>query len=112
MIPAHTFTSSLPLMVGWIEPDGAKDPAGGGEHNLMLMQGKGLTLHVESMLFPLLGGSGRAEQGKILRETAKLVDEGKLKPLIDPNAFTIDRVADAHRHLESGKAVGKVVLTW
>ncbi len=86
--------------------------AGGGEHNLMLMQGKGLTLHVESMLFPLLGGSGRAEQGEILRKTAKLVDEGKLKPLIDPNAFTIDRVAEAHRHLESGKAVGKVVLTW
>ncbi len=34
MIPAHTFSSALPLMVGWIEPDGSKDPAGGGEHKL------------------------------------------------------------------------------
>ena len=34
MNPSHTFTSPLPLMVGWIEPDGAKDPAGGGEHKL------------------------------------------------------------------------------
>lgn len=34
MIASHSFSSDLPLMVGWIEPNGAKDPAGGGEHKL------------------------------------------------------------------------------
>lgn len=35
---------------------------------------------------------------------------GRLKPVID-SVFPLDRVADAHRRLESGKAFGKVVLT-
>ena len=57
--------------------------AGGGSHDLSLMQAKSLTLHVESMLVPLFRGVGREAQGRILRETAKLVDDGKLKPLVD-----------------------------
>ncbi len=85
--------------------------AGGGPHDLSLMQAKSLTLHVESMLVPLFRGVGREAQGRILRETAKLVDDGKLKPLVDPKTFTFEHVGEAHRHLESGKAVGKVVLT-
>ncbi|MFQ5913633.1 MAG: zinc-dependent alcohol dehydrogenase family protein [Nitrospinota bacterium] len=85
--------------------------AGGGGHDLTWMQAKSLTLHVESMLLPLIRNAGRAAQGEILRNVTQLVEEGRLKPLIDPNVFTIDQVAQAHRHLESGKAVGKVVLT-
>jgi NADPH2:quinone reductase len=85
--------------------------AGGGGHDLTMMQAKSLALHVHSMLNPLLRNEGRAAQGEILRNVAGWVGEGKLKPLIDPNVFTIENVADAHRHLESGKAVGKVILT-
>jgi len=30
--------------------------------------------------------------------------------LIDPTAFTLETAPDAHRFLESGKAIGKVVI--
>ena len=38
-----------------------------------------------------------------------LVIEGKLKPVID-SVFPLDRAADAHRRMESGEHVGKIVL--
>jgi putative PIG3 family NAD(P)H quinone oxidoreductase len=37
------------------------------------------------------------------------VEEGSLKPVID-SVFPLERAADAHRRLESGEHVGKVVL--
>jgi NADPH:quinone reductase-like Zn-dependent oxidoreductase len=51
----------------------------------------------------------RASDGVALAKIAALVDEGKLKPVID-SRFHLDRLADAHRHLEEGHAVGKVVV--
>ena len=63
------------------------------------------------MLLPLLTGQQRERHGAMLREVAELVDAGRLRPLLDPAAFTFDDVAAAHRHVESGAHVGKVVLT-
>jgi NADPH:quinone reductase-like Zn-dependent oxidoreductase len=37
------------------------------------------------------------------------VENGQLKPVID-SVFPLDRAADAHRRLDSGEHVGKVVL--
>ena len=71
---------------------------------------KGLTLHVVFMLIPMLHDVDRAEHGRILREAAALADAGKLRPHLDPERFDLASVADAHRHLESGKAIGKVVV--
>jgi NADPH2:quinone reductase len=81
-------------------------------NDLTLMHNKGLSLDVVFMLIPLVYNEGRAEQGEILRQAAKLVDQGKLIPLIDERRFSISDVASAHAHLESGKARGKVVLEW
>ena len=39
-----------------------------------------------------------------------MVEAGKLRSLIDDRRFTLDTAPDAHRRLESGKAVGKVVI--
>lgn len=80
-------------------------------HDLTPMHNKGLSLHVVFMLNPLLTGVDRAGHGEILRAAAQVVDAGALKPLIDPNHFSIDQVSLAHALLESGKARGKVVLT-
>lgn len=80
-------------------------------HDLSPMHNKGLSLHVVFMLLPILKNQGRAEHGKILSQIAKIVDEGKLKPLIDPHQFTLESIADAHRFLESGAARGKVVVS-
>jgi zinc-binding alcohol dehydrogenase/oxidoreductase len=40
----------------------------------------------------------------------ELVASGRVKPLVD-RVFPLEEAADAHRHLESGKQFGKVILT-
>lgn len=79
-------------------------------YDLSTLHRKGLSLHVVFMLIPMLHNMGRAHHGKILTQLAKLVDEGKLRPLIDPKIFSFDEAELAHRHLESGEAIGKVTL--
>jgi NADPH2:quinone reductase len=71
---------------------------------------KGLSLHLVFMLLPLLGQASRKPHGEILRKTAELVVAGQLKPLLDPHKFTLEQVPEAHALIESGKAVGKVVI--
>jgi len=80
------------------------------EHNLSLLHNKGLTLHVIFMLIPLLHNINRANYGAILHQLARLVDEGKVFPLID-SQFNFSAVAQAHQRAESGLAIGKVILT-
>jgi NADPH2:quinone reductase len=72
---------------------------------------KGLSLHAVLMPIPLLSGVGREAYGQILAQVAKLVDANHIQPLLDPLDFKIEEVAKAHAHLESGRAVGKVVLS-
>ncbi|HJL33247.1 MAG TPA: zinc-binding dehydrogenase, partial [Polyangiaceae bacterium LLY-WYZ-15_(1-7)] len=38
-----------------------------------------------------------------------LVDAGALRPVID-RRFPLDRIAEAHRYVETGRARGKVVI--
>ncbi|MBN9391202.1 MAG: zinc-dependent alcohol dehydrogenase family protein [Chloroflexi bacterium] len=85
--------------------------AAGGSHDLSALSNKAANLHVVFMLLPMLTGQGRAHHGEILTEVAKLVDAGKVRPLVDPRQFTFEEVAEAHRYAESGNQVGKVVLT-
>lgn len=77
--------------------------------DLAPMHGKGLSLHVVFMLLPMLHDHSftidRAHQGRVLADLS-----GKLRPLVDPARFTLETVADAHRRLESGQAVGKLVI--
>lgn len=79
-------------------------------HDLSPLHGKGLTLHVVFIILTQRTAAGRAHHGRIMREVSRLVDEGKLKPLLDEKRYDFAEVAAAHERLESGKAVGKVVL--
>lgn len=79
--------------------------------DLTPMHNKGLSLHAIFMLLPLLKNHGRETHGKILAQIADIVDQGKLKILIDPHQFTLASISDAHTLLESGKAKGKVVIS-
>jgi len=79
--------------------------------DLSLMHIKGLTLHLVYMLIPMLSDVGREHHHEILSRLAQLVDEGKVKPLLDELTFSIPQVASAHAYAESGKAIGKVILT-
>lgn len=79
-------------------------------HDLTPMHQRGLSLHAVFMLLPMLTGKGRAHHGDILRQIAKWVDEGQIKPLIDPTRFTLHDINAAHEYFESGKHIGKIVI--
>ncbi|NQZ50032.1 MAG: zinc-dependent alcohol dehydrogenase family protein [Moritella sp.] len=79
--------------------------------NVLPVALKSLSFHSVLMLIPLCHGINHASHGRILAEIATLVDAGKITPIIDDSNFSIWEVAQAHAHLESGKAVGKVTLT-
>lgn len=79
-------------------------------HDLSQLHAKNLTLHVIFRSVPLLHGIGMDGQIDQLRALYDLVETGKVKPLIDAKRFSYDDIAEAHRYLESGKAMGKVVL--
>ena len=72
---------------------------------------KGLSLHVVFMLIPMMHDVGREKHGAILTELAQIVDAGSLTPLLDPSEFTLDQARAAHAKLESGNAIGKVVIS-
>ena len=80
-------------------------------HDLTPLHSKGLSFHVVFMLLKILQADLREHHGQILKQMNKIIEEGKLVPLIDPKSFTLEQVAEAHAYLESNKAIGKIVLT-
>ena len=80
-------------------------------HDLTAAMIRALTIHIPNMSIPLLTGVGRERQGEILREVAKLVDEGRLKPLIHERRFSFDEVNEAHSLFEAKGHTGKISLT-
>lgn len=79
-------------------------------HDLTPLHSKGLSLHVTFMLLKLLDEAKRLEHGAILGNISKVIEGNGLKPLLDQKTFSFEEVGKAHDYLESGKAVGKVIL--
>jgi NADPH2:quinone reductase len=65
----------------------------------------------ELMLVPVFFGLGEAmtHQGEILRRGAELIEAGELRVHVD-STFPLERAAEAHALIASGKTMGKVVL--
>lgn len=80
------------------------------ELDLSIVHFKGLSLHVVFMLIPMLHNFKRAAHAEILRNVALIAEAGALKPLLDERQFSLEEVGQAHAHLESGQAIGKVVV--
>jgi len=80
-------------------------------HDLTPAMLRALTIHIPNMSIPLLTGVGRERHGEILGEVAKLVDDGKLKPLVHERRFTFEEVNEAHSLFEAKQYTGKIVLT-
>ncbi|MEA2778477.1 MAG: NADPH:quinone reductase, partial [Rhodospirillaceae bacterium] len=70
-----------------------------------------LTIHNVMMLTPMWRGlrARLRRQTSHVRNALTWIAEGKLRVIVD-RVFPLADAAAAHRHLESGKAVGKVVL--
>jgi NADPH:quinone reductase-like Zn-dependent oxidoreductase len=83
---------------------------GWGTHALAPLSFRGATYSGVFTLMPMLTGKGRAHHGEIMREATKLVEEGKVVPLVDPRRFTFETAMEAHRAVEDGTAVGKIVV--
>lgn len=79
-------------------------------HDLSPLYFRSANLHIVFMLLPLLYNIQRERHGEILKKIANLVDKGFLKPLIDSHHFSLEQVGEAHKLLESGTAIGKVVI--
>jgi len=78
--------------------------------DLALLHAKALSLHAVFMLLPMLTGEGRERHGRILAKIAELVDQGKLKPLLNARRFSLATVADAHRCYEARDFKGKILI--
>ncbi|MEM9409927.1 MAG: zinc-dependent alcohol dehydrogenase family protein [Planctomycetota bacterium] len=80
------------------------------ELDLTLAHFKGLSLHVVFMLIPMLHNFKRDQHATILAELTKIIEAGALKPVLDETQFSLDEVSQAHQRLQSGQAMGKVVI--
>ncbi len=83
---------------------------GWGTHKLAPLSFRSATYSGVFTLFPMISGQGREHHGEILREVAKLVEAGKMVPLLDAHRFGLADALEAHSLVESGGARGKVVV--
>lgn len=83
---------------------------GWGTHALAPLSFKAGSYSGVFTLLPLLTGVGRAHHGEILTAVTRLVEDGKLRPILDPRRFTLEQVGKAYAALEDGSAIGKVVV--
>ena len=83
---------------------------GWGTHKLAPLSFKAATYSGVFTLRPLLTGEGRANHGHILREAAKLIEAGRVLPLMDPRRFTLATAQSAYGEVATGRARGRVVI--
>jgi len=84
---------------------------GWGTHALAPLSFKAATYSGVFTLLPLLTGIGRARHGEILEEASRLIEQGKLSPRLDPRAFTLDTLDEAHAIVTEGRGQGKIVVS-
>jgi NADPH2:quinone reductase len=82
-----------------------------GADAMKLARVRNQSIHLELMLTPEHLGmhDARVAQRRILEQGARLIEEGKLKIKVS-RTFPLERAAEAHRFLEAGHMIGKVVL--
>lgn len=81
--------------------------------DVMKLKLKSLSLHIEFMFArSMFNAADMDEQGRLLNRVADLVDQGYIQTTSGKNLGTInaENLRAAHEELESGKAIGKIVL--
>lgn len=82
---------------------------GWGSHSLAPLSFKGATYSGVFTLLPLLTGQNQAHHGHILAQATALAEAGKLKPLLNPQPFTLADLDSAYSTVAAG-SLGKVVI--
>lgn len=83
---------------------------GWGTHALAPLSFKAASYSGVFALLPLLTGEGRAHHGDILHRATAMIERGDVIPKVDPRAFGLDDVHEAHQSLASRAASGKIVI--
>lgn len=81
--------------------------------DVMKLKSKSLSLHIEFMFARSMHqAKDIAEQSRLLNRVSDLVDQGYIQTTVGKNIGTINAVnlKAAHEELESGRAIGKIVL--
>lgn len=82
------------------------------EFQSMAAFSKALSFHWEFMLAKGSAGIMLDSQGRILKQVAKLIDAKILTSIVtETMTLSVRNLITAHEKLESGKAIGKIVLT-
>ncbi|WP_282412454.1 zinc-dependent alcohol dehydrogenase family protein [Pseudomonas sp. PS01299] len=81
-----------------------------GTHNLATGSLRSSTLSGIFVLLPMLTGVGRKHHAEILGYATRLIEEGKVKPLMHAERFSLSQAREAHDAVQQGKAIGKVVI--
>ena len=105
------FESYTELLVPFGKIAMIDDPA--SPLDVMKLKPKSLSLHIEFMFArSMFNATDMDEQGKLLNRVSDLVDQGYIQTTVGKNLGTInaENLRAAHEELESGKAVGKIVL--
>ncbi len=111
----HT-AEHFPALVDLLEPQGALaliDDPPPGSIDVLAMKRKSLSLHWELMFTRSLYNTPDMDrQGAFLTELAALVDQGVIRSTLYQSLQPINaaNVQRAHRLLESGRSIGKIVL--
>lgn len=83
---------------------------GAATHNLASLYLKGANLHTVLVLNSIVFGIEKQRHAEILEIVARMAEDGKLKPRLDPERFSLLQAPDAHRKFEAGEARGKIVI--
>ena len=80
--------------------------------DLKIARSRNQSIHYELMLTPQLmkQHDERIRQRKILEQGAQLVEAGKIGVLVS-YALPLQDAAEAHRIIEKGSVLGKIILT-
>ncbi|MFP4495396.1 MAG: zinc-dependent alcohol dehydrogenase family protein [Halochromatium sp.] len=104
------FRETIPTMAVYGDLVSILDP--GPELDLKEIRNRNLRVSLELMLTPQLKGLSAAleHQGEILRRCGDYIDAGELRIHV-AERFPLAQAAAAHRRLEAGGAMGKLVLS-
>lgn len=81
-----------------------------GDYDISPAYLKNASIHCIFQPLPLVTGQNREKYQSMLKDIASFVDKHGIKPLIDQTRFGLEDAARAHQLLESGDAIGKVVI--
>jgi len=95
---AKQYTGHVISILGW------------GTHSLAPLSFRGATYSGVFTLYPLISGKSRKHHGQILKEATKLIEAGKLMPIVETTHYTMETIDDAYKSLKTKTAKGKIVI--